>query len=270
MRRNKSPINIIKFTLFSLFEHNNIRKTFLQTKSRKKNDPFILSKVFPKYSFLGFVPVFIPSCFKHISEMDFLPLGDVRSDPIINPTCLSDHVHTFYGAASIRPETSYEDLRATTANSGNVKENKSLYWHPTVYNYESSSGIFQKDDIYFASAYYIWETGKAKAFPNGFKMIAGFDDDNTRAFAECVDPSPCEKDDCSTNNDFFPTTACAELEVSMAFPTCWDGENIDSDDHRSHVSYDIDGGEFGSGKSKNVFQIHISLYSIFMGSQIRI
>ena len=30
-------------------------------------------------------------------KMDFLPLGDVRTDPIINPDCLSDHVHTFYG-----------------------------------------------------------------------------------------------------------------------------------------------------------------------------
>ena len=31
-------------------------------------------------------------------KMDFLPLADVRTDPIINPTCLADHVHTFYGA----------------------------------------------------------------------------------------------------------------------------------------------------------------------------
>jgi hypothetical protein len=30
----------------------------------------------------------------------------------------------------------------------------------------------------------------------------------------------------------------------MAFPTCWDGVNIDSDDHMSHVSYDLDGGSF--------------------------
>lgn len=30
-------------------------------------------------------------------KMDFLPLGDVRTDPIISPDCLSDHVHTFYG-----------------------------------------------------------------------------------------------------------------------------------------------------------------------------
>lgn len=179
-------------------------------------------------------------------KMDFLPLGDVRTDPIVNPTCLSDHVHTFYGASSIRPETTYDDLRSATENSGNVEENKSLYWHPTVYNYDSSSNTFHKDDIYFASAYYIWETGKVKAFPNGFKMVVGMsEDDNTRANAECVVPSRCEKSDCSTNNDFFPSTACAELEVSMAFPTCWDGVNVDSEDHRSHVAYDLDGGEFG-------------------------
>ena len=43
-------------------------------------------------------------------KIDFLPLGNVRTDPIINPDCLSDHVHTFYGANKLRPETSYEDL----------------------------------------------------------------------------------------------------------------------------------------------------------------
>ena len=67
------------------------------------------------------------------SKMDFLPLAHVRTDPIVVPQCLSDHVHTYYGAtASLRPETTYEDLMAAKGNSGNVKENLSLYWHPTV------------------------------------------------------------------------------------------------------------------------------------------
>ena len=35
-------------------------------------------------------------------KMDFLPLADVRTDPIISPTCLADHVHTFYGTWNIR------------------------------------------------------------------------------------------------------------------------------------------------------------------------
>jgi hypothetical protein len=77
-------------------------------------------------------------------KMDFLPLGDVRTDPIINPTCLSDHVHTFYGANKMRPETTYQDLRSATGNSGNIEENKSLYWHPTVYKVNQDTGVYTK------------------------------------------------------------------------------------------------------------------------------
>jgi hypothetical protein len=109
-------------------------------------------------------------------KMDFLPLGDVRTDPIINPDCLSDHVHTFYNINTLRPEISYEDLRNTDGNSGNVEENKSLYWHPTVYEVDIDSGgqrTYRKVGIYFASMYYIWTTGSAAAFPDGFKMVAG-------------------------------------------------------------------------------------------------
>ncbi len=74
-------------------------------------------------------------------------------------------------------------------------------------------------------------------------MVAGFNGNpNARAFAECVGESECERADCSTYDvSFFPETACAELEVSMAFPTCWDGVNIDSEDHMQHVSYDVEG-----------------------------
>jgi len=179
-------------------------------------------------------------------KMDFLPLGDVRTDPIINPTCLSDHVHTFYGASEMRPETTYQTLRSASGNSGNVVENKSLYWHPTVYEHSPATGRYQKDDIFYGSTYYLWTTGEATAFPDGFKMVAGFNGDpKARASAECVGPSDCERDDCSVyDTSFFPQEACAELEVSMAFPTCWDGQSLDSPDHMSHVSYDLEGGQF--------------------------
>lgn len=179
-------------------------------------------------------------------KMDFLPLGDVRTDPIINPDCLSDHVHTFYGVNTLRPETTYEDLRNANGNSGNVKQNKSLYWHPTVYQVDPDTGVHRKVDIHFASTYYIWNTGAATAFPDGFKMVAGVGGiPQARANAECVAPFPCERANCeSEDTSFFPATGCAELEVSMAFPICWDGVNLDSDDHMSHVSYDLDGGRF--------------------------
>lgn len=66
---------------------------------------------------------------------DFLPVGHVRTDPIITQSCLSDHVHSFYGPPLIYPAVSFDDLRASDPNlsSGNIMENQSLYWHPTVY-----------------------------------------------------------------------------------------------------------------------------------------
>jgi len=182
-------------------------------------------------------------------KMDFLPVGDVRTDPIVSQTCLADHIHTFYGPQLVHPSTTYDDLIVSpvSQNTGNVRENKSLYWHPTVYSYSQNTNTYTRDEIAQTSAYYIWENGvDTKAFPNGFRMIAGLNPDRPDQFAdanaECVNPSPCERaDGCDTPDDsLFPRDACEELEVSMSFPTCWDGQ-FDSDDHQSHVHYTLDG-----------------------------
>jgi hypothetical protein len=126
----------------------------------------------------------------------------------------------YIGAQKMRPETTYADLRGTDDNSGNVVENKSLYWHPTVYRVED--GKYTKAEIYFASSYYIWVTGEATAFPDGFKMVAGFNGvTEARASFECVGctENVSEDEDENCRYTSFPTESCDELEVSMAFPT---------------------------------------------------
>lgn len=45
----------------------------------------------------------------------------------------------------------------------------------------------------------------------------------------------------------FPTRRCKEgIMTSTRFPTCWDGKNLDSPDHMSHMSYP-ETGTFESG-----------------------
>merc|ERR1712033_132995 len=113
-------------------------------------------------------------------KMDFLSSGTVRTDPLMFSqigNCLSDHVHRFYGAVSsrtMRPDVSFQDLRSATGNTGNVEENKSLYWNPAIYQIKNPNGAktFQLVDIWFASAYYVFRTNKATAFPSGLKMKA--------------------------------------------------------------------------------------------------
>jgi len=185
-------------------------------------------------------------------KMDYLPTGFARVDPIITDTCLSDHIHTFYGPQSgVDPRRIDSDDKleihanlvgtAVSENTGNVEENKSLYWHPTVYKYDRDSNTYTRDEMVQTSAYYVWETGETTAFPDGFRMIGGFDTEKSQANAECVNESPCESGDCYTENNFFPSSKCDELEVSMKMPNCWDGESLDSPpDHTSHVTYSED------------------------------
>ena len=76
--------------------------------------------------------------------------------------------------------------------------------------------------------------------------------------AECVLPGDCPNGDCTTSNGFFPPQSCAELEMSLEFPDCWDGVSLDSDDHRSHVAYaDIDNDECPTGFTTRIPKIFI-------------
>mmetsp|Transcript_5143 Transcript_5143/g.14901 ORF Transcript_5143/g.14901 Transcript_5143/m.14901 type:complete len:584 (+) Transcript_5143:156-1907(+) len=169
-------------------------------------------------------------------KIDYLRLTNVRTDPITDPDGLSPHVHSFYGATEAAPGTTYETLRNAAGNTGNVEENKSLYWHPTIYRYVD--GQYEIQDTSYFSTYYIWPTGATTAFPDGLKMIgggAGYE--AARQEADCSNPGPCPDGVCDRWNDFFPATSCDELELSMLMPSCWDGVNLDSSDHRSHMAY---------------------------------
>jgi len=191
-------------------------------------------------------------------KIDFLPGANVRTDPLVTaqPQCVSDHIHTFYGAVdqhTVRPTATYGDLRRMLGNTGIVAEDKSLYWHPTIYRRtRSASGQprYVISDIWFASSYYVWDTGAVRAFPSGFKMKVRSSDERSRAFAECVDGDErrCERADkaCgrALDQDFLPSAACAELEMSISFPTCWDGVRLESEDGMSHVAFDLEEGEF--------------------------
>jgi len=46
--------------------------------------------------------------------------------------------------------------------------------------------------------------------------------------------APCDSSDTSE----LPTKVCpGGIRASIVFPPCWDGKNLDSPDHRSHMAY---------------------------------
>lgn len=147
---------------------------------------------------------------------DFLPVGHVRTDAIITPDCLSDHVHTFYGPPLLYPRVTFEDLRNSdpTLSSGNIQENLSLYWHPAVYHV-AADGTKTLQESEMTTVYYNWVPGETTAFPPGFRMITPGEE----VFEEGV------------------RSGESEMEISISFQSCWDGINLDSTDHMSHVAF---------------------------------
>jgi hypothetical protein len=155
-------------------------------------------------------------------------------------------------------------MRAACSNSGNVKENKSLYWHPSIYRFDKSTGLYHIETPVFATAYYIWRDhgdGVTKAFPDGFQMIARQGHGaKTRAEFNCAGSddlknvcNPSERDggDCTPIHtcgdpikgdgdsyayECFPPVQCSELEIKIVFPACSNGKKT-SADHMSHVAY---------------------------------
>jgi hypothetical protein len=55
-------------------------------------------------------------------------------------------------------------------------------------------------------------------------------------------------DHLSLDTEAFPTKACpGGIRSNILYPTCWDGVNLDSPDHKSHVAYPTNGPALFSG-----------------------
>jgi Domain of unknown function (DUF1996) len=172
-----------------------------------------------------------------------------NDDPIVYPGQPGKaHLHTFFGNTGTNASSTYTSLRTTgnaTCDGGTA--NKSAYWIPTLIN---PSGIAQLPDlgfVYYKSTGYT-RTTQIHHIPNGLKIIAG----NASATSPQTaapgqnDPSVnwycngAEQSSVLTNST--PTqipASCPKgyLTLEVEFPQCWDGINLDSADHKSHMAY---------------------------------
>ncbi|KAJ4368749.1 hypothetical protein N0V83_005831 [Neocucurbitaria cava] len=90
------------------------------------------------------------------------------------------------------------------------------------------------------------QKSRVKAFQPGFRMLIGSPTASTKAEADrypqltytCLQDMGTRFPE--TKN--FPTKPCpAGIMINLRFPTCWDGKNLDSPDHMSHLSYPASG-----------------------------
>jgi hypothetical protein len=161
-------------------------------------------------------------------------------DPIVFPGRPGmSHEHQFFANTSANAHSTYESmLRGATTCSDSA--DRAGYWVPSLY----ADGRALTTP-YRLRAYYYAHTdrrGNVQPFPPNLRMLAG----DPRASG----PQPQGVIDwfCRRRGDqaagrplsrSVPPTCRANeyLSLSIRFPDCWDGRNLDSANHRSHMAY---------------------------------
>lgn len=195
-----------------------------------------------------------------------------RVDPLVNPGQLpSPHLHQIVGGNSFNASMSPSNLdpaKASTCTSCTYSEDFSNYWTANVY-YRARNGTFKRVPQFAnlglrveggVTVYYIrgyQSSAKVTTFKPGFRMLVG--DPNNRDAAKVpkqlcfrcehnMQQQPFGGAPCTgSDTKYFPKDACGGgWRVTVTFPSCWDGKNLDSPDHKSHIAYPAS-GTFESG-----------------------
>ncbi|KAN0112478.1 protein of unknown function (DUF1996) domain containing protein [Hyaloscypha variabilis] len=176
-----------------------------------------------------------------------------RIDPIVNPGVEgSPHLHQFVGGNALNATLGSNLPDISSCTSCVPTEDFSNYWTAVLY-FRARNGTFKRVNTlpnplgYSASnggqtVYYL-SSGKVTAFKPGFRMTVGDPSIRTNA-AQAALKAPELQYTClatsTTRSGYisnFPTSTCkVGIMVSVRFPTCWDGVNLDSPNHQDHVT----------------------------------
>jgi hypothetical protein len=144
-------------------------------------------------------------------------------DPIVFPgqPGLSHH-HTFAGATTTDAFSTFDSLLAGGTTCG-MPADHSAYWVPTA-NYSIHPKL--------GTLWYYSASQSSPVFPNGLKMIVRWSGGHVHF--KCG-PS-------ANTLTLAPPASCSSgmLVAVVEFPRYWDGAQVDSADHLSHMSYTRD------------------------------
>ncbi|KIH93325.1 hypothetical protein SPBR_04306 [Sporothrix brasiliensis 5110] len=187
-----------------------------------------------------------------------------RIDPLVNPGLVpSPHVHQVVGGNSFNAtmDPSTHDLPTlSTCTTCTFSDDFSNYWTAVLY-FKARNGTYTRvpqipnpglQGNGGVTVYYIPSADKGTpvtAFKPGFRMLVGDAGARTAepAHKVCHRCMPVSGDNRNLNcaapdAQTLPTTFCAGgIRSVITFPTCWDGKNIDSADHKAHVAYPSSG-----------------------------
>jgi hypothetical protein len=163
-------------------------------------------------------------------------------DPIVVPRQPgASHLHMFWG----NTKTDAFSTAETIARSGNGTcrggiANRTAYWAPAVIDTRTGAPLAPElIHVYYKSAYQGSRPDQIQPLPDGLRMVAG----NAKASA-VQDHMGWGCFDGGGRSATIPRCRPGDhVSMDVEFPSCWDGQHLDSDDHKKHMAY----GTFGRG-----------------------
>lgn len=155
-------------------------------------------------------------------------------DPIVFPGRPGlSHGHTFVGNESTDAFSTPKSLRAASTTCDRA-EDTAAYWAPTLL--VDNQPVTPVE----ATVYYRRRTiQRVRAFPQGLEMVAG--DSHSMApqslrvtWWDCGDRAGVAP---SSTVPTCPDARGSSLRLHVRFPDCWNGRQLDSPDHKSHMAY---------------------------------
>lgn len=186
------------------------------------------------------------------------PSHELRDDPVVFPGQPGrSHLHQFFGNTLANGNSTYESLRTTGGSTCNSPLNRSSYWMPAMLN--GKGGVVRPD---YVSVYYkrrpesdpvCQQMGKACVdLPKGLRFVFGYDMINGTpktgaGYYNCQGPTAVEGHYPDIVEAAKHCPVGNQIGAVINAPTCWDGKNLDSADHRSHIAY-VSYGDWGYEK----------------------
>ena len=215
---------LLSLSVFACTRAGNDASTTDSNSIAELNRPMAAAPDNPVAGPQGRVPQFLVECpFSHA----------LFDDPIVFPNVSrAAHLHVFFGNNGTNAASTYESLLAGTTNCDQPADT-AAYWVPALMQGETMITPI-KSVAYYRPGEGVDPTA-VQPYPPGLKIIAG------DAGAEQPQNTGVVAFTCGTaiRRDALPPT-CPErrpLRMLVTFPDCWDGVNVDSDDHSSHMAY---------------------------------
>ncbi|AZS89372.1 DUF1996 domain-containing protein [Streptomyces griseoviridis] len=162
-------------------------------------------------------------------------------DPIVYPQQPGkSHDHTFMGNTTTNAASTTASLSAGTTTC-KAPGDKSGYWMPTLLKGDQPVRPIGPQTIYYKAG--VTDYTSVRPFPKGLRYVVGSPTQTAQEFRN--HPGFVEGWECG--DSFFnvefpancPSRADVQLNIRMQAPSCWDGVNLDSPDHKSHMSYTV-------------------------------